>query len=333
MIKIFSPLKEGKITGNHVTANRYALHLQKLGYSTEICSTSQKKLGVEKIDCAFVLHAEKGRQIVKKMTANRVPVVLILTGTDLYRDIKSQNRCIRDNCLESIRSASAIIVLHKNAVFDLLKIISIPRERIFVILQSVESFVRRKIFFEVKKSYRILILGNIRQEKGIEVAISGFLDFHKSIDDKHEFSLEHIGDILDQSYFRKIKNDLEEVRDIKFLGAMERERLRSVFASYDLLLHSSFIEGGSLVIQEAQNAGVPIIASDISCHISLLGADYIGLHTCGSKKDVTKKLQAFFFDKFFRKNMELQLSRCSAASATVTAERNGLSRVLSYIQT
>ena len=60
---------------------------------------------------------------------------------------------------------------------------------------------------------------------------------------------------LDQDYFKKITNLLEGVKSVSFLGSIEKEKLQTILASYDLLLHSSFIEGGSLVIQEAQNAG------------------------------------------------------------------------------
>ena len=119
-------------------------------------------------------------------------------------------------------------------------------------------------------------------------------EFQKNIDARTKFTLEHIGGILDQAYFKKITNLFEGVKSISFLGPIEKEKLQTVLANYDLLLHSSFIEGGSLVIQEAQNAGLPIIASDISCHTALLGSAYVGLHSVGSAIDVSEKLHAFF---------------------------------------
>ena len=87
------------------------------------------------------------------------------------------------------------------------------------------------------------------------------------------------------------------------------------------------------MIQEAQSAGVPIIASDISCHASLLGSDYVGLHISESSEDVMKKLCSFFFDAVFRKRMETQISQCSAAKTGSMIEQEELSRVLTYIQT
>ena len=332
MIKIFSPTGDNVVTGNYVTAKRYAYLLQNLGHRVLTLSVFEEKVSVEGVTCAFVLHAEKGFHVIKELTAESIPVVLVLTGTDLYRDIISTKKSKRDNCLRSIQLASAIIVLHENAVSDLLKVVSVPRERIFVVLQSVVDFKKKRFFFKNKNEYKILLLSNIRKEKGVIVAVSGFLDFKKNIDTRSKFTLDHIGGILDQSYFRKITNLLEDVKSVSFLGSIEKEKLQTILANYDLLLHTSLIEGGSLVIQEAQNAGLPIIASDISCHTSLLGSDYVGLHTAGSPKDVSEKLHTFFFDRLCRKQMEKQLSSCPAARSTVGMEQESLSKVLSYIQ-
>ena len=86
------------------------------------------------------------------------------------------------------------------------------------------------------------------------------------------------------------------------------------------------------MIQEAHNAGLPIIASDISCHTSLLGFDYVGLHSVGSAIAVSEKLHAFFFDESCRKQMEKQLSSSPVAESTLGKEQEELRKVLSYIQ-
>ncbi len=332
MIKIYSPSRDSAVTGNYVTSKRYAYHLQNLGYRVFVYNGFEEKVNVEGVRCAFVLHAEKGSHVIKELAAKNVPVVLVLTGTDLYRDIISTKNSKKERCFRSIQLASAIVVLHENAVSDLLKVVSFPRERIFVVLQSVVDFKKRTFLFKKKNHYKILLLSNIRKEKGIIVAISGFLEFQKNIDARTKFTLDHIGGVLDQGYFKKITNLLEGVKSVSFLGSIEKDKLQTMLASYDLLLHSSFIEGGSLVIQEAQNAGLPIIASDISCHAALLGSAYVGLHSVGSAKDVSEKLKTFFFDELCRKQMETQLSSCPAAGSTLGKEQKALRRVLTYIQ-
>ena len=120
MIKIYSPTRDNVVTGNYVTAKRYAYHLQNLGHRVFTCNGFEEKVNVEGVRCAFVLHAEKGFHVVKELAAKHIPVVLVLTGTDLYKDIISTKNSKKEHCLKSIQLASAIVVLHENAVSDLL---------------------------------------------------------------------------------------------------------------------------------------------------------------------------------------------------------------------
>ena len=125
MIKIYSPIRDNVVTGNYVTAKRYTYHLQNLGHRVFTCNGFEEKVNVEGVRCAFVLHAEKGFYVIKELVAKNVPVVLVLTATDLYRDIISTKKSKKEHCLKSIQLASAIIVLHENAVSDLLKVVSL----------------------------------------------------------------------------------------------------------------------------------------------------------------------------------------------------------------
>ena len=92
MIKIYSPTRDNVVTGNYVTAKRYAYHLQNLGHRVFTCNGFEEKVNVEGVRCAFVLHAEKGFHVVKELAAKHIPVVLVLTGTDLYKDIISTKK-------------------------------------------------------------------------------------------------------------------------------------------------------------------------------------------------------------------------------------------------
>ena len=105
MIKIYSPTRDNVVTGNHVTAKRYAYHLQNLGHRVFACNGFEEKVNAEGVRCAFVLHAEKGFHKIKELVAKNVPVVLVLTGTDLYRDIISTKNSKKEHCLRSIQLA------------------------------------------------------------------------------------------------------------------------------------------------------------------------------------------------------------------------------------
>ena len=53
---------------------------------------------------------------------------------------------------------------------------------------------------------------------------------------------------------------------------------------------SSVMEGGANVVSEACRAGLPVIASDISGNIGLLGEDYPGYFRVGDEADLAKVL-------------------------------------------
>ena len=100
MIKIYSPTRDNVVTGNYVTAKRYAYHLQNLGHRVFTCNGFEEKVNVEGVRCAFVLHAEKGFHVIKELVAKNIPVVLVLTGTDLYRDIISTKNSKKNIALD-----------------------------------------------------------------------------------------------------------------------------------------------------------------------------------------------------------------------------------------
>ena len=79
------------------------------------------------------------------------------------------------------------------------------------------------------------------------------------------------------------------------------------------------------MIQEAQNAGLPIIASDISCHTALLGSAYVGLHSVGSAIDVSEKLHTFFLMNYVGSRWKSN-SSCPVAESTLGKEQEELRR-------
>ena len=107
MIKIYSPTGDNVVTGNYVTAKRYAYHLQNLGHKALTCNGFEGKVNAGGVRCAFVLHAEKGSHVIKELAGKNVPVVLVLTGTDLYRDIISTKNSKKKRKLKKSKASKA----------------------------------------------------------------------------------------------------------------------------------------------------------------------------------------------------------------------------------
>ena len=70
-----------------------------------------------------MLHAEKGFHVIKELVA-RIFLLFWSLQELICIEILFQRKLQKEHCLRSIQLASAIVVLHKNAVSDLLKVVS-----------------------------------------------------------------------------------------------------------------------------------------------------------------------------------------------------------------
>jgi glycosyltransferase involved in cell wall biosynthesis len=333
-IKIFSPSQNFEDTGNSVTAKRYFEILRGLGHEVSLATNHEISSVNRHISVAFVLHATKCSNIIQRLKELEVPIVLILTGTDLYNDLSDLTIRAGKTCLYSLQAASAIIVLHENAINDLLKIARVPRKKIFVIYQSTENILKKKKEKKQKINHRILMVSHIRPEKDIETAIRGFNEFIIPLKGTStSWEIDHYGGSTDIQYEKKAKEMLSINKGFNFCGIRTKEEINKLYMKYDLFLHPSAVEGGSLVVREALEAGLPIIASNISCHKSLLGENYNGLYKQGSAKDLALKLKNFFFDEGFKKNMELLTRKSNGKLATREKEALGLKNIFCFLET
>src|SRR5438552_3456045 len=95
-IMIICPAPPGSRQGNRVTALRWARMLRSLGHQVRIRGPAA---AVERADLLLALHARRSAAAVRRFR-NRYPsrpVIVALTGTDLYRDFprsRATQRCV-----------------------------------------------------------------------------------------------------------------------------------------------------------------------------------------------------------------------------------------------
>ena len=135
-----------------MTALRWQRFLEELGFSVEVSeSWSGGDAGL-----LIALHAYRSHQSLvqfKKKYPSR-PIVLMLTGTDLYRDMQNHSEV-----LQSMEMADQLIVLQSCALD------SIPpslRYKAQVIYQSVEIHLPDPV---AKEDFLVSIIGHLREEK------------------------------------------------------------------------------------------------------------------------------------------------------------------------
>src|SRR6185503_8544327 len=111
-IGLVTPAPPDSLHGNRVTALRWATILRRLGNSVSIVQTYDGK----PYDLLVALHARKSHPAVVNFRRQKPegPVIVALTGTDVYRDIRSSQAA-----RESLDLATRIVVLQPKAINEL----------------------------------------------------------------------------------------------------------------------------------------------------------------------------------------------------------------------
>src|SRR5687768_9142884 len=122
------PAPPGSRKGNRVTAERWVGHLRRLGHRAAIADDYDGR----PCDLLVALHARKSYPAVAAYRRRHPhgPLVVCLTGTDLYGDIRTSRRAQR-----SLELADRLVVLHELAHRDLSPE---HRQKVRVVVQSAE---------------------------------------------------------------------------------------------------------------------------------------------------------------------------------------------------
>jgi hypothetical protein len=126
-IAIVSPASSGPRSGNRHTAARWAKFLR------EAQDRGGNRWDSGREDILIALHARKSYESIERFHAARpgAPLIVVLTGTDLYRDIRSDR-----NARSALDLASHLVVLQERGLRELSRQ---HRAKTRVIYQSADS--------------------------------------------------------------------------------------------------------------------------------------------------------------------------------------------------
>ena len=249
-ISLVTPAGPGTRNGNRHTALRWAAFLRSAGHRVAI-STEDMSSGAELM---LALHARRSHASIKSFPREK-KLVVALTGTDIYRDLRSSREA-----RESLALADRLIVLQPKAIEAL------PprfRRKARVVVQSSATRLRHD---PVKGKFRICVIGHLREEKDPLRTLAS-LRFLKDQD----LEVVHIGALLDP----RLRPHTDDPR-YRWVGGVPHARALRWLASSHAMVISSRMEGGANVVCEALRIGVPVLASRISGNVGLLGAGYSG---------------------------------------------------------
>jgi putative glycosyltransferase (TIGR04348 family) len=256
-----TPAPAGSLHGNRITALRWQGFLEALGYSALVTeSWSGGDTGL-----LIALHAYRSHQSIvafKKQYPNR-PIVLILTGTDIYRDIANHGEVI-----QSMEMADQLVVLQSAAIH------SVPtqlRHKVQVIYQSVEMDIGDS---DSKEDFLISVIGHLRDEKD-PFCIARSLPLLPS---DSKITVKHLGQAMNSQMKDQATTLNATIDRYQWLGEVSHADALKMLSNSCLMVISSRMEGGAHVVSEAIALGIPVIASDIPGNRGLLGEDYPGYY-------------------------------------------------------
>ncbi|HEU4351932.1 MAG TPA: selenoneine biosynthesis selenosugar synthase SenB [Burkholderiales bacterium] len=250
-IALVTPAGPGTRNGNRHTALRWAAFLRNAGYRVNVAV----EWSGDACDAMLALHARRSHPSIKKFPKDK-PLVLALTGTDVYRDIHESA-----DARESLELADRLIVLQPKAAEQLPARL---RTKARVVVQSSPTRLRQRA---VRASFRVCVIGHLRAEKDpLRMLLAlAHIPGHLPLE------VIQLGGALDPALAPKTED-----RRYRWLGSVPHARALTWLASSHVMVISSRMEGGANVICEALRIGVPVLASHISGNIGLLGAGYAG---------------------------------------------------------
>ena len=189
------------------------------------------------------------------------PSILLLTGTDLYRDIRNDAAAQR-----SLEQAGALVLLQPAGLQVLPARL---HAKASVIYQSAATL--RPSPATTRKNAVICMIGHLRAEKDP-------LTFMRAAEQVTSPSarLIHIGGALEPALATAAEVTASQEPRYHWLGAMPHAATRQRLKRSHAMALTSHMEGGANVIIEAVCAGVPVLASDINGNRGMLGDDYAG---------------------------------------------------------
>jgi len=282
-ILIITPAPTHSRKGNRVTAVRWARILRGLGYQVRI----QQEYRGERCDVMVALHARRSHPSIKRCRDAHpdLPLILALTGTDLYGDIRNDI-----SAQESLELASAFIVLQPMGIQELPPKL---RHKAHVIYQSV----RRPpgIFGPKCDVFEVCVLGHLRPVKDpLRTAQAVRL-----LPASSRIQVVHIGQALSKEMQRQAEAEQTSNRRYQWLDELPRWKAIRILARTRLLVLTSEMEGGANAVSEALVCSVPVISSRISGSIGMLGHDYPGYFPTGDTQALANLLLKAEHDEGF----------------------------------
>jgi putative glycosyltransferase (TIGR04348 family) len=270
-IALITPYGREHRNGNWHTAARWTRFLREAGHTVRV----QVEWDDRPADLMLALHARRSSASIRAF-AERFPtrpLLLALTGTDLYRDIHD-NR----DAQQALELAHRIIVLQERGVDELAAHLAAKTR---VIYQSAPDIARLP---PSPDTFEVLVIGHLRAEKDpFRAALATAY-----LPEDSQIQVMHLGGALSEDMAETAELAQIKLPRWHWLGDVPHKTVIKRLARAHLMVISSVMEGGANVICEALAADVPVLASHMPGNIGMLGEDYPGYFPVGDERRLAR---------------------------------------------
>ena len=302
-IIIISPALANANNGNWQTAWRWARFLRK-DYKITLAVQWD---GIP-YDAMIALHARRSAASIAAFSAAfpSLPLIVVLTGTDLYKDIFTDA-----DAQQSLRLATHLVVLQPAGI----RVLNTDlRKKTHVIYQSAPSLKPlNKNPAKLPRYFDVTMIGHLRDEKdpATYMRAAGLLKSAK-------VRMTHIGSALDPNLGTQAEQTQQLYPQYQWLGNLSHAATRQRLKRSHLMVITSKMEGGANVIIEAITSAVPVLASNISGNRGMLGGRYAGYFPLGDSLKLAQLIERAASDTKFYSRLQAQ---CAARAPLFAPER------------
>jgi putative glycosyltransferase (TIGR04348 family) len=213
-IGIITPAPPKSRYGNRVTALRWARILRELGHRVTVAQSYEG----EAFDLLVALHAKRSHDSIKRWRREHPgqPLIVALTGTDLYRDLKRRQRT-----QQSLELADKIIALQPKAFDDLPSHLC---DKTRVIYQSVKPFPQIRNPQSAIRNFQVCVIGHLREIKDpFRAAMAARL-----LPESSRIRIIHVGGAMDEKMAERARREMAVNPRYRWLGEQPHWRVRRI---------------------------------------------------------------------------------------------------------
>jgi putative glycosyltransferase (TIGR04348 family) len=312
-IALITPAAPHSRHGNRNTAMRWAQWLRELGHRVALRVTWDGAPA----QLMIALHARRSHDSIVRFRASfpERPLVLVLTGTDLYRDIH-----VDAEARHSLQLADRLVVLQEMGLEELPARL---RRKARVVYQSARPAARGA---PLKSCFEVVVSGHLREEKDPFRAAAAlhFLPAESRI------RVTHLGGAMNETMAREAQAWMQREPRYRWLGERPHGEAVRLLARGRVMVISSRMEGGANVVCEALAARLAVIASRISGNTGMLGRDYPGYFATGNERSLARMMWRAESDPGFLRELHAHVAR-RRRLVQPRREKDSLARLLADI--